>query len=60
MTCERVIHKETLTFQLARLRDMEMSPTGEFFVFLEQSNGSKSGKIVSEILPREEKESDFG
>ena len=57
---DRVIHKETLISQLARFRDIEMSPTGEIFVLLEHTKGSKIVKIVPEIAAREEKESDFG
>ena len=37
----QVIRKETLISQLARFRDVEMSPTGEVFLWFEDTKGSK-------------------
>ena len=44
-----VIRMETLISQLDRFRDIEMSPTGEVFLLLEHTKGSKIVKIVPEI-----------
>ena len=50
----QVIHKETLISRLARFRDVEMSPTGEVFLLLEHTKGSKIVKIVPEIAAGKE------
>ena len=50
----QVIRKETLISQLARFGDVEMSPTGEVFLLLEDTKGSKIVKIVPEIAAGKE------
>ena len=50
----QVIRKETLISQLARFRDVEMSPTGEVFLLLEHTKGSKIVKIMPKIAADKE------